>query len=333
MRERTFASVLEALRHPVWQAPTAGIAGPELAAAVSQAGGMGAMGLTWTAPETAAAQVRQVRGQTDRPFLVNFALAFPPRALDAALEAGAPIVTFSWGDPAPHLERVRAAGAWVGVQVSSVAGALRAIGQGADFLVCQGLEAGGHVQSSTPLHDLLPRVVAAAEGTPVVAAGGIARGREIARVLALGARGAVLGTRFVATRESRAHPEYKRLLAASAGATALTVCFDGDWPYAAHRVLRNSTLETWEAAGSPAVGQRPGEGETVAVTADGEAILRYEDTAPRAGYTGDIEAMCLYAGTGCAAIDDVPGAGELVARLGDACRARSTDHPRYTDDQ
>jgi len=85
-----FQSVLDSLRYPIWQAPTASIAGPELAAAASRAGGMGSMGLTWAEPEVAAEHVRQVRSQTDSPFFVNFALAFPPHALDAALEAGAP---------------------------------------------------------------------------------------------------------------------------------------------------------------------------------------------------------------------------------------------------
>ncbi|HLK60684.1 MAG TPA: nitronate monooxygenase [Chthonomonadaceae bacterium] len=314
-----FHSVLEALHYPIWQAPTASIAGPELAAAVSKAGGMGSMALTWTNPEIAAEQVSQVRSQTENPFFVNFALAFPPLALDAALEAGAPIVTFSWGDPEPYLPQVRAAGAQVGIQVTNVAGAHRAIAQGADFLICQGVEAGGHVQSNTSLWELLPRIVEAASGVPVIAAGGIARGKEIAKVLALGATGALLGTRFVATQESRAHRDYKRQLVAATGETALTVCFDGGWPYSAHRVLRNSTLEAWEAAGSPAVGSRPGEGETVATTANGEAILRYEDTVPRAGYTGNIEAMCLYAGTGCSAIADIPSAGALVERLWREC--------------
>ena len=101
--------------------------------------------------------------------------------------------------------------------------------------------------------------------------------------------------------------------------TALTVCFEGGWPYSAHRVLRNSTLEAWEAAGSPAVGSRPGEGETVAATADGEAILRYGAAFPQQGFTGNIEAMCLYAGTGCSAIADIPSAGELVERLWREC--------------
>ena len=304
------------LQYPIWQAPTGSIAGPELAAAVAAAGGMGAMALTWASPEQAAAQIRQVRAQTARPFQVNFALAFPPHALTAALEAGAPVVTFSWGDPTSYLAQVRAAGAKAGVQVTNVEGARRFAQSGVDFLICQGVEAGGHVQSNQPLFELLPRIVAAAGGLPVIAAGGIAEGQSIARALQLGAAGAMLGTRFVATLESRAHPDYKAcLVAAQAEATALTVCFDGDWPYAAHRVLRNTTLEQWEAAGSPPVGVRPGEGDVVGRNADGDPILRYADTAPRRGFTGEPSAMCLYAGTGCPDIHDIPSAADLLSRL------------------
>jgi nitronate monooxygenase len=304
------------LEFPIWQAPTGSIAGPELAAAVAAAGGMGAMALTWATPEQAAAQVRQVRAQTAGLFQVNFALAFPPHALLAALDAGAPCVTFSWGDPTPYLAQIRGAGAKVGVQVTNVEGARRMAQLGVDFLICQGIEAGGHVQSSQPLLKLLPEILIAAEGLPVVAAGGIANGEDIARVLQLGAAGAMLGTRFVATQESRAHPDYKaRLVAEQADTTALTVCFDGDWPYAAHRVLRNSTLEGWEAAGSPPVGARPGEGDIVGTNADGEPIRRYADTAPRQGFTGDIAAMCLYAGTSCLAIHDIPSVADLILRL------------------
>ncbi|HLV82083.1 MAG TPA: nitronate monooxygenase, partial [Chthonomonadaceae bacterium] len=111
------------LHYPIAQAPTGSIAGPELAAAVSAAGALGAMALTWTPPEIAAEQVRQVRAATDRPFLVNFALAFPPASLSAALDAGAPIVSFSWGDPAPYVSMARSAGALIGMQVTSAAGA------------------------------------------------------------------------------------------------------------------------------------------------------------------------------------------------------------------
>ena len=309
------------LRYPICQAPTGSIAGPELAAAVSGAGALGAMALTWVAPEAASELVRRVRETTATPFQVNYALYKPPASLDAALDAGVPVVTFSWGDPAPYLAQVRAAGAKIGIQVANAAGARRAVDLGADFLVCQGIEAGGHVQSTTPLRDLLPRVLEAAHDLPVVASGGIGDGAGIARVLALGADAAMLGTRFVATLESGAHPAYKeRLTQAGSGETALTVCFDGDWPYAAHRVLRNRTLEGWEASGCSPAGQRPGEGETVGWSAAGEPILRYDDVAPRQGTTGDVLEMALYAGTSSAAIRDIPAAADLVARLWEECR-------------
>jgi len=302
---------------PILQAPTASIAGPELAAAVSAAGALGAMGLTWTLPDAGAAQVRQVRAATERPFLVNYVLAFEPVSLPAALEAGAPVVTFSWGDPEPYLSLVRTAGAKIGVQVGNAAGARRALALGVDFILCQGVEAGGHVQSTTGLDALLPAVLEAIDGAvPVVAAGGMANGADIARALRRGAAAVMLGTRFVATQESRAHPEYKRLLLeATADQTALTLCFDGGWPHAAHRVLRNRTLEGWEAAGCPPPGRRPGEGEVVGRAASGALILRYEDTAPREGMSGDVGAMALYAGTGVGRIGDLPSAAELVRRL------------------
>lgn len=277
------------------------------------------MALTWTPPETATEQVRQVKSQTDNPFLVNFALSFSPDSLDAALKAGAPVVTFSWGDPEAFLPKVRDAGVPFGIQVTCVGGVKRAIAQGASFLICQGLEAGGHVQSTVSLWELLPRILEAADGVPVIAAGGMATGKHIARALAAGAKGAILGTRFVATQESRAHPEYKRHIVESQGDTSLTVCFEGGWPYSAHRVLRNSTLEAWEASGCPTIGARPGEGDVIAHTAGGDEIIRYETTCPRDGYTGDIEAMCLYSGTGVGSIDDIPSAGELVERLWRDC--------------
>jgi len=315
-----FTSILRGLRYPIWQAPTSSLAGPVLATAVCKAGGMGSMAMTWTEPDAAAEQIRQVRGQTTNPFFVNFALAFSPDSLDASLDAGAPIVTFSWGDPSPYLQKVRAAGAKIGIQVTNVAGAQRAIEQGADFLICQGIEAGGHVQSNTPLHELLPRIVDTAKDVPVMAAGGISTGMQIAKLLAMGAKGLILGTRFLATKESRAHPDYKRMLVETKGETALTTCFDRGWA-SPHRVLRNSTLEAWEALGSPIAGVRPGEQDAIAVDVDGEPVLRYGSAAPNADYTGNIEAMCLYSGTGSSEIHDIPTVEELMERLWRECQA------------
>lgn len=277
------------------------------------------MGLTWTSPDNARAAVRFVKEHTNGLFQANFALAFPPEALEAVLEEGVPCVTFSWGDPAAYVARVRASGATFGVQVTSAEGAHRALDLQPDFLVCQGVEAGGHVQSSTPLEQVLPTVVEIAKGVPVVAAGGIVDGTSMARAMKLGADAAMLGTRFVATRESLAHEAYKQALV-EADQTALTVCFDGGWPNAPHRVLRNRTFQQWEAYGCPAAGFRPGEGDEVARSSTGEPIYRYEEVAPRVGMTGELLDMCLYAGAGVGKVRDLPPAGELVDRLWVECQ-------------
>ena len=198
----------------------------------------------------------------------------------------------------------------------TAAGALYAVSLGADFLICQGIEAGGHVQSSTPLQRLLPGVINAAGGVPVVAAGGIGDGAAARTYLDLGATAVMMGTRFVAAHESRAHALYKQMLVEAApDDAALTLCFDGGWKGALHRVLRNSTLEAWEAAGSPPPGLRPGEDETLGQNAAGDMIERYSDTAPRAGFVGQIEAMCLYSGTSVGQINSVLSAAEILQQL------------------
>ena len=314
-----FAATL-GLRVPIFQAPIGSVAGPELAAAVSQAGGLGALAFTWTSPDDARRLIKQVRAQTEQPFQANFVLAFEPKSLAAALEAGVRIVTFSWGLPTKEIALVRSFGARCGIQATTAEGARRALDLAPDFLICQGVEAGGHVQATQSLWEVLPRIVEVAQSVPVIAAGGIGDGKGIARALSLGASGAMLGTRFVATQESRAHDIYKRRLVESrAKDTALTVCFDGGWPYAAHRVLRNSTLDQWEAAGCPPAGRRPGEGDRTATEPGGRDFLRYEDTPPRATMVGNAEAMCLYAGTSCEDIRDVPAVSELMQRLWNEC--------------
>jgi nitronate monooxygenase len=204
---------LFALQYPIFQAPHGNATGPDLAAAISSAGAMGALALSGRTPEAARQLVSAVLRQTTRPFLVNYILTFDPRSADAALDAGAPVVQFSWGLPTKALiAAVRTAGAKFGIQVGNVDGARAALDLAANYLVCQGTEAGGHVQSSTPLYDLLPRVLEEAKQTPVLAAGGIGHGRKVREVLLAGASGAVLGTRFVATQESLAHPDYKNAI-------------------------------------------------------------------------------------------------------------------------
>ena len=126
----------------------------------------------------------------------------------------------------------------------------------------------------------------------------------------------------MATRESAAHPLYKqRIVDAAAGETVLTGCFDGGWPDAPHRVLRNPTLDAWERAGRPPAGERPGEGERIAVDGSGRPVLRYDDTTPREDVHGAVVDMPMYAGTSCDAVHDVPSVADLVERLERECRA------------
>jgi nitronate monooxygenase len=144
-------------------------------------------------------------------------------------------------------------------------------------------------------------------------------------VLAAGASGAALGSRFVATEESYAHPEYKQALVKADGTqTTLTVCFEGAWSNALHRSLRNETFLRWEAAGCPPAGKRPGEGDILAKRPDGSAVLRYAAFSPSKAITGDRITECaLHAGLGVGEINDIPPAGNLVRRLWTECETAS----------
>ena len=308
------------LKYPILQAPIGSMAGVELAAAVSNEGGLGSLALTWTAPDLARDLIHQVQNKTSHPFFVNYVLVFPVLSLDLALDAGVRLVTFSWGSPGQLIQKCHQANALVGVQVGTCDGAKSARDSGADFIICQGVEAGGHVQSTTPLMSLLEETVQACEDVPVVATGGLANGEDIAEAFNAGADAVMLGTRFIATVESRAHPLYKQALVDSKSEDAvITLCFNGGWDHAAHRVLRNSTLEVWEDAGCPPVGSRPGEGERLVSNHAGKIVTRYDDMPPAFDMDGDILASCLYAGLGCGKIGNIPTVAELLPELWSGC--------------
>jgi len=308
---------------PIIQAPMGGASCPALAAAVSNAGGLGMLALSWSDAVDIRRQIGETRALTDRPFGVNLVLARPQDdRLAACLEAGVRIVSLFWGDPAPFAARIHAAGAVLIHTADSAADARRAAAAGADVIAAQGWEAGGHVRGEVATLPLVRAVVEAVRPIPVAAAGGIADGRGLAAVLMLGAHGAWIGTRFLASGEAAIHPLYRqRLIAACETDTVHTGLFDVGWPDAPHRVLHNATVEGWEAAGRPPPGSRPGEGETVARTADGAPMLRYQSATPRAGATGDIAALSLWAGQGVARVTKVKPAAEIVRELLDEARA------------
>jgi NAD(P)H-dependent flavin oxidoreductase YrpB (nitropropane dioxygenase family) len=313
---RTALSELLGIDVPIVQAPMGGASCPALAAAVSNAGGLGMLALSWHPPEAARAAIRETRALTDRPFGVNLVLAFPQEERFAlCLEEGVRVISFFWGDPAPFVHRAHERGARVASTVASAEDARRALDAGVDVVVAQGWEAGGHVMGQVATLPLVRAVVAAAEGRPVLAAGGIADGAGLAAVLALGAAGAWIGTRFLASEEAAIHPRYRELLLrADETATVHTSLFDGGWADAPHRVLRNATYEAWDAAGRPPSGSRPGEGEVLATGGRGP-MRRYASTTPGPDAQGEIDALSLWAGQGVAGVHEPMSAAAIVREI------------------
>jgi nitronate monooxygenase len=311
---RTPVCELLGIEQPIVQAPMSAV--PELAAAVSNAGALGMLALTWSTP--AGDPIRETAALTDRPFGGNLILnSDQHRRLDEALEAGLRIVSLMWGDPTDYVEQVHDAHGLVLLTVRSAEEARRAVASGVDVIVAQGWEAGGHVWGQIATLPLVPAVVDAVAPVPVIAAGGIGDARGVAAVFALGAQAAWLGTRFLLAQEMPIHEEYRRRLldAAETDAQWYPDLYAVGWPDAPHRVLRNSTAEKWEAAGRPPLPSRPGEGEVIAHFAGGEEIVRYEPAAPMVGTTGDIEALSMWAGQSVALARQPQPAAEIVAEL------------------
>jgi nitronate monooxygenase len=304
-------------------------AGPELAAAVSEAGAFGVLGATGMPPEFLGGACERTRTLTGRPFGVNLIigddldaedLEYYAGATAAASAGGASAVVLFWGDPSPFVEDAHDLGLRVLIQVGSVDEARWAADAGVDAVIAQGVEAGGHVRGTASIWELLPATVAAVAPTPVLASGGIGDGRGIARAIEVGAQGVSLGTRFVASDEANVHPEYKARVVASSAADAVYTedLFDVGWPNAPHRALRNRVHAEWEAAGRPPSGSRPGEGTSIGTriypwsTAE---WLRYAPGMATSEFDGDLDLAPLWAGESCSVVNDVKPAGDVVRDL------------------
>ena len=275
------------------------------------------LALWYADPEALRKQIRETRALTSKPFGVNLNLEFPQdERLEVCLAEKVPVISFFWREPGALVNRAKEAGAIVLQTVGSANMARRAVESGVDVVVAQGWEAGGHVRGTVATLPLIPAVVDVVGTTPVVAAGGIADGRGLAAVLALGAAGAWIGTRFLASQEATIHPRYReRLLRATADDTVfLEELFDVGWRKAPHRVLRNNMVETWEAAGRPPSGARPGEGEVIARSGSEGEIVRYQCYTPGTDAEGDIDALSLWAGQSVGLVSEIKPAGEIVAQ-------------------
>ena len=297
------------------------IAGIELAAAVSNAGGLGMISFGAYPPRALKERITRLRALTSKPFGVNVILSGPTLPLpeetyvDVCIEERVPVLSFFWGDPTPYVARAHAIGIKVCDQVGSVSAAKRAHRAGVDFIIAQGAEAGGHVAGKVGTMVLVPRVVDSVAPLPVVAAGGIADGRGLAAALALGAEGAVLGTRLLASRESNAHPIYKeKILAATEEDTVLTTLFGNGWPNAPHRTLQTPFVEQWlleENRGSEQRSDEPVIGEFSLGGARGP-LPRFGSIPPACDATGEIESMDFLAGQCAGLVTDIRPAAEIV---------------------
>lgn len=296
------------IAHPVLLAPMGSIAGGRLAGAVTEAGGLGLIGggygdKGWLEREFAAAGNQRVGCG-----FITWSLARQPDLLDLVLAHRPAALMLSFGDPRPFAKRILAASVVLICQVQSRDRAVQALDAGAEIIVAQGTEAGGHggSRATLPLVPAIADLVAKrAPGAMVVAAGGIGDGRGLAAALTLGAEGVLVGTRFYASIESLGHDKAKaRIVAASGEDTIRTSVFDTirgySWPDGiTGRALRNDFTARWHAR------------ERELADAIDSEMAPYQIAAAQ----GDTSTAVVFTGEGVDLIDDVPSAGEIVTRL------------------
>ena len=287
-----------------------GTATPPLAAAVANAGGLGMIGIGRQQFDLIERYLNEVDGLTTAPVGCTCIARFVRPEVVELAASRVPIIEFfyEWPDPARVPENVIC-----GWQVGSVDEAKAAVDAGCRYVIAQGLEAGGHVRGKLPLHEVVPAVRTAVD-VPVVAAGGIGDVAAVRRAMSLGADAVRVGTRFVATRESNAHPDYiAALVEAHTDDAVLTEVFGVGWPSAPHRVLR-SAIEAAGAAPADVVG------ETTLEDGESTPVPRYAVSSPTRDTTGDIAAMALYAGRSVGSVHAMLGAADVVAELAAAFR-------------
>jgi nitronate monooxygenase len=312
------------LHHPIVLAPMGGSAGGALAAAVSRGGGLGMLGAADGNPDWLAREVPIAAAGTDRPWGIGFLtwMLDGDAVVGRALEHRPAAVMLSFGDPAPYAQLVRDAGAVLIVQVTDLDEARQALDLGADVIVAQGTEAGGHgARRGRSTLPFVPVVVDLAGTVPVLAAGGIADGRGVAAALALGADGAVIGTRFQATAETLADPSVVKAIVEGRGedterSRVLDIARGSRWPsrYAA-RTLPHPYLEQWR-------------GRETELAADAQARREYQDDVA----SGAITPLPVWAGEAVDLVTDLPSAADLVPALATQAqealiRARGRDLP------
>ena len=308
---KTRITELFQLDYPIMSAPMTNHCGGRLAAAVSQAGGLGSFGgINDGGPDWVRQQIAEIRGVTDRPFAVGFIthlIPLLPENFEAALEEKVPVVAFSFSDSKPWIGKAKDAGAVVMCQVQTLEMAQEVVDSGTDILIAQGNEAGGHTGGLNSL-PFLTAILDRYPDIPVMAAGGIANARALAAILAAGADGAWVGTAFVATPEAKEVPDsFKRQILRSDGQdTAFTTLYDllGDppWPEGiAARVYRNPFVRQWAGRDHEILRQR----EELAT----DAAVGWEEQDP--------EVASVYQGQSAVSVNEIRPAAQVLRDICD----------------
>ena len=307
------------LETPLISAGMAFVAGPALAAAVSNAGGLGMLGTGMAPPEGLRQMIQATRTLTKRPFGVDLIGTFAEDGHIAVLvEEKVPVAVFFWDLPTEAaVARMRRGGVRFWMQVGRMSEAREAVARGAEVLIVQGSEAGGHNRSEAPLAQLLPRMRRAHPNVPMIAAGGIFDGASMAAALCLGAQAVWCGTRFLASTEASAHPGCKQAVVKSgAGGTEITRVFGPEWPGQEMRALANKAVVT--ARGREAAALAESEGQIIGSVELGGTTLpvpRYSAILPTPEFKADLDWSCLTAGECAADITAIEPAGDIVRTM------------------
>jgi NAD(P)H-dependent flavin oxidoreductase YrpB (nitropropane dioxygenase family) len=313
------------LTTPIVNAGMAMIARPALAAAVCEAGGLGTVGSDINPPDVLRDLIRQTKALTKRPFGVDLIGDFVTNEhISVLIEEQVALAIFFWTLPTvEHVERLKQSGVKVWMQIGRVVEAEQAAVLGAEALIVQGAEAGGHNRAEASTMTLFPRIRARFPALPMLAAGGIIDGRTMAAALVLGADAVWCGSRFLASQEAEAHDAYKaRVLSADVGDTAILSIYGPEWPGQAMRAIVNDGARMALGREPEAIDDASGQiiGSTIL---NGQKIPtpRYSAILPTRDFDGDIEQACLTAGQSAGNIDEILPAGEIVRRMTNEAKA------------
>lgn len=297
---RTPLCDLLGIEYPIIQGGMAWVGTAELVAAVSNAGGLGIVGGGNAPPEEVAREIRLAKEMTDKPFGLNIPLAisgYADEIVTLCIEEDVKIVVIGAWRPGDYIARLKEAGIVVIPVVASVALAKRLERQGADALVAEGMESGGHIGDVATM-PLVPQVVDAVD-IPVIAAGGIADGRALVAALALGAQGIQMGTRFICTTECTAHENYKRAILKARDRSTMTTGHSLGHPV---RAIRNPMVHQFEELEKRGISE--------------EEIIEFGTGKLRlAAIEGDTKNGSVMAGQIAGMIDDIVPVKELIERI------------------